>query len=146
MDNSVIFTMQLMIFCNELVFALAMTLYCSFNNNSLQPWSVVHPKQSICQVEISLYGKFLCVGATFLELRERNHFQNFSKLCLQTFSPLNNYCLRTYNTLWTQLFNYKSQLVKEPYHVWDIFSSIIDLISLKIEFQVVLFVFSIYFS
>ena len=35
LDKTLIFTMQIMILCNELAFALATTLYSSFNNNSL---------------------------------------------------------------------------------------------------------------
>ena len=97
LDKTVIFTMQIMILCNELVFALAMTLYSSFNNNSLNPWSVLRPKQNIFQVELSLYGKFLCVGATFFHLKERKHFQSIFKLCfnfLQPFSSMNNNCFK----------------------------------------------------
>ena len=94
LDKPLIFTMQIMVLCNEFVFALAMTVYSSFNNNSLQPWSVLHPKQNIYQVELSLYGKFLGVGATFFELKERKHFQIIFKLCLQPFSSLNNNCFK----------------------------------------------------
>ena len=80
LDKPVIFTMQIMILCNELVYALAMTLYSSFNNNSLKSWSVLHPKQNIYQVELSLYAKFLCVVATFFELTEKTPFQSIFKL------------------------------------------------------------------
>ena len=94
LDKPLIFTTQIMILYNELAFALAMTVYSSFNHNSLQPSSVLHPKQNIYQVKLSLYGKFKRVGAIFFELKERKHFQIIFKLCLQPFSSLNNNCFK----------------------------------------------------